>query len=238
MAGTVWSSSTLEGSMSLTGLNLTVTSSSGTGSAKSNDFRNTGKFYFEIKANTIANGGTAPGIGSPSSVLSNYVAVVVNTGYIYANNLRTQFNIGSIVANDIICYAVDIDNQLIWIRKGAAGNWNGLSTANPVTGVGGLPYNGTKYVAPYVQINATGESLTLNSGDTAFTGSVPSGFTSGWASPGDTTAALSTQTALEVVYTDINNQTPVKVSNTVLEVWTSNYLRPSVGGGAGLLIGW
>ena len=74
---------------------------------------------------------------------------------------------------------------MIWFRLGAAGNWNTSGTANPATGVGGLDLAPTGFgtafdVYPFVYLNTSGNAITANFGGTAFTGTVPSGFTSGW----------------------------------------------------------
>lgn len=70
---------------------------------------------------------------------------------------------------------------LIWARPNG-GNWNGSSSNDPATGVGGKDISSIARsgLYPVADIITSGDVCTFNFGDTAFTGTVPSGFTAGW----------------------------------------------------------
>ena len=107
--------------------------------------------------------------------------------------------LGAFAAGQIACIALDLTGQLIWFRKGAAGNWNGSGTANPATGAGGYAVSfvgaGVAAYALYSSNNATPTGLvTANFGDSAFAGVVPAGFASGF--PGTAAAAAAQARAM------------------------------------------
>jgi len=80
----------------------------------------------------------------------------------------------------VIGIAVDFSGQLIWFRVAPAGSWNGSGTANPATGVDGISISviaGSRFPTMTGQ---GGDAITANFGASAFTGVVPSGFTSGF----------------------------------------------------------
>jgi hypothetical protein len=123
---------------------------------------------------------------SPGAALNTTgCAMLTNGGTITINNV----NVGAIAAmvnGTVNPMAVDLGAKLIWFRAGAAGNWNNSGTANPATGVGGLSISALSGLIKLVGWECTFSSppvtMTLNSGSSAFTGSVPSGFTAGWPS--------------------------------------------------------
>lgn len=176
--------------------NLTYTHTSGIGTARSLSQKNSGKWYYEITAvSGIAGGqnhcaGAAKSAATDSDIVINglgggFVFQGVN-GIIFANDTAPGLSLGSNIANgDIIGFAVDLDNDKIWIRKAPSGNWNGqaIGSQNPAGNVGGASlsnYSSTT-MAPFAGFEATsGGVWTANFGASAFTGSVPSGFTAGW----------------------------------------------------------
>ena len=90
---------------------------------------------------------------------------------------------GRDLPGDVIGIALDVGAQLAWFRVAPSGNWNGSGTANPATGTGGLSLASITNVddCPLVGFfPGIGESATANFGDSAFSGAVPSGFTTGW----------------------------------------------------------
>jgi hypothetical protein len=96
-------------------------------------------------------------------------------------------SLGAFSAGGVACWALDALRGLLFVRNGAAGNWNGSATANPATGDGGLPIfdiGGLGLLPLYpcvsfLNANTTGQ-VTGNFGDSAFSGVVPSGYTSGF----------------------------------------------------------
>ncbi len=100
------------------------------------------------------------------------------------NTNVTAVNTATFTVNDVIGIAIDLDNKRAWWRKNT-GSWIGTSgTPDPATDTNGfdisnmLSNNGRVY--PGVMICGTSGKWTANLGGSAFTGSVPSGFTSGW----------------------------------------------------------
>jgi hypothetical protein len=93
----------------------------------------------------------------------------------------------SIANGDVIGIAVDLTAQLVWFRICPSGTWNGSGTANPATGVGGISISSisTGLLFPMYTVGASvGNNVTANFGASAFSGALPSGFTSGWLGAG------------------------------------------------------
>jgi hypothetical protein len=75
---------------------------------------------------------------------------------------------------------------LVWFRDATAnGNWNNSGTANPATGAGGIAFTTSAnpvYFAYIKSPSVTGGTCTVNTGTSAFSGAVPSGFSPWYAS--------------------------------------------------------
>lgn len=219
MTNTVFTTSN---TMTLTNGGLTAKATSSTADyARSEDTKDSGKFYLEFKFDSSAGlGTTAVGLAPVSRVYSGATPqlglVVGGNGSVYANSAAiTAAALGAVATNDVICCAVDFGLRAVWFRKGAAGNWNNSATANPATGAGGLFWSTMAFLAPYVQFGNTTDQVTLNSGDTAFTGTVPTGFTSGW--PTGSTSAVVSQLGAEVFQSGAISD--LRVSQLGAEVW-------------------
>jgi len=189
MANTTWNATDLSAT-TLSGGNLTATST-GTGgyvrAVGTQPANAAGKFYWEVKPTTW--GGANSGVGfcsslrsAPSGAAPVEVCLVYKSGNIWVNNAASGSTLGTRAANDVIGVALDLGAQLAWFRVAPAGNWNGSGTANPATGAGGLSvavvsnYDAT----PAMMWGASGDVVVGDFGDTAFVGSVPAGFTSGF----------------------------------------------------------
>jgi uncharacterized protein (TIGR02217 family) len=92
---------------------------------------------------------------------------------------------GAEASRDRAQWCIDTDNKLVWIKRYYDTQWNGSGTADPVAGVGGIPYTLTGPIfAASAQLTYsayTETSLTFNFGASAFLGTVPTGFTA-WGS--------------------------------------------------------
>jgi hypothetical protein len=115
----------------------------------------TGKRYLEFKpaSTSFAAFGFAGGgsriidldSGSPGNFGEAYHGQVgiTNGGAVKAipfhgvGGAVTISTVATWAANDDLCFAIDLDAALLWIRTNA-GNWNNSGTANPSTGVGGI----------------------------------------------------------------------------------------------------
>jgi hypothetical protein len=215
------------GSVTLSGGNLIATSSSGTGAAGSADaFRvpSSRLVYFEYAFNVRASANTSAGFGpvgqayTAFNVAPNSEVLLQSAGGLYESGAAV-LAFGALVNGDVICFAIDLNHGLYWVRKNT-GSWNTSATADPVAGTGGrsIPFS---YIAPVINLGATSEQVTANFGGSAFAQTVPSGFTSGWASPGDTTALLQSQVGIEAYYQDNATGTLMQVSQIGIEVFRS-----------------
>lgn len=195
MANTTWNPADLT-NLTLSGGNLVATASSGNGGVRAVDRFLTGKYYFEVTETFSLGGGTMTiGVANANANLS--------TGYNAPTNVATVFNnsgssifvnsgtaVGSLgvtlVTGNIISVALDLDNKRIWFRLAPSGNWNGSGTANPATNTGGFDITalfggGSLTIGPAAFFGSSGSRVaTANFGNTAFSGAVPAGFTSGF----------------------------------------------------------
>jgi hypothetical protein len=190
--GTPAASAGCDGTFTLSNSNKTATTTGGSNDAcfSNTTFRSAGKWYFEA---AITAGGTAGssllGIADPAftgalGVGPTSIGLFPDTGGGQAvwKSAGTNTNVG--VGNG--CYAagpstgtwgfrVDMDAHTIaCTNNGSTFSSNYSWTPNT---------NGPALAAPVIQGNTNGYSVTLNTGNTAFTYSIPVGFTkwcSGW----------------------------------------------------------
>lgn len=171
---------------------------------------NSGKWYFELHMTTWASIYTSCGIATALAVLSTVgtattqteAALLAQGGFCTINGNNTSINLGSLTSGVTIGVAVDVTAGLVWFRVCPSGNWQGSSTANPATGVGGASFVGASagiyggFIAPSQILpifcpGTGGETCTANFGGSAFSGAVPAGFNSGIHSPGPTKLQVS-----------------------------------------------
>jgi hypothetical protein len=233
MANTTWSPTDKSAGITLTGGNLIATNSGGgTNSVRALDKQVTGKFYWECTCNTISSVITGVGIhaGWVSFVSGGYSSavgtcgVIQSGGGVYVDGSHSgQPSLGALVAGNVICVAVDAGARLIWFRVGAAGNWNGSAANNPATGVGGVPFTSLGIgiqIYPSAVFGTISDQVTANFGDTAFTGAVPAGFTSGFTAGAVIgTNELASQIAAEHWASMIPPQ--MQATQTAIEHWAS-----------------
>jgi hypothetical protein len=199
------------------------------------DLQYTGKFYFEVTVNVnVGNNhclgfvpaGTVLGTTFANNLASSFAGrqAIVNSANssVYINGVIALNLSGTAwVAGTLVCIAIDLDAGLVWFREGAAGSWNTSASANPATGAGGVA---TGYVRtpvyPVFQSTTSGQQVTANFGDAAFSGAVPSGFTSGWpaGATAPSLAAAVTQSALEQ-WADGNPA--ARLTSVALEHWAT-----------------
>jgi hypothetical protein len=174
MANTTWST-TDRLNVTLSGGNLVVTNSASAGGVRSVDKLLTGKYYWEIvnstaSANSVV--GVAPSGASLATAASGvgWAGVNCSNGNIAINGTG-QTGIGAIASGASICIALDLSNQRVWFRNGAAGNWNGSAANNPATNVGGysIALLGGPAYPFYALMECTGGSGVVTANfDTAF----------------------------------------------------------------------
>ncbi len=156
--------------------------------------QSTGKYYFEYTINNLAATGvnvdTTWGVALTSasySGLPNAVnAFLMNqAGLVFSNHASYGTPFGQRASGNIIGIAINFDNQKIWFRIAPSGDWNNTPGGDPVTNAFGHTTAGLiGAMVPIVgfggYVGVAGNVITANFGATAFSGAVPSGFTSGW----------------------------------------------------------
>jgi hypothetical protein len=141
-----------------------------------------GKFYFEMRRDTVGADGALYGICSTDYV----VGVSGNVARYYSAD--GKFYVGaaapvigaSTAAGDVISFAVDFTNLLIWCRVNS-GLWNGSGTGNPATAVGGLPFGTDQEHMVFCSVDAL-EACTIRASSPVYTLTPPVGFGE-WNSP-------------------------------------------------------
>lgn len=185
-----------------TNANLTVQGGVGfslanSGVAQTLEGKKSGKWYVEFTC--VAVSGNADGVGIvPSWGAAGFIGNTSNSapsndcgwGYFTNNHIswknvtQTSVNQATWGAGDVIGIAIDLTNGRAWWRKNT-GLWVGTSgTPDPATNTNGfdishLTSNNCR-VYPAVNLSGSAAKFTANFGASAFTGTVPSGFTSGW----------------------------------------------------------
>src|SRR5580765_3480148 len=185
--------------VSFSGGNLVASAASvaADGGLVGKDGKSTGKYYFEVNVSSSGFGvNSCVGVETLSPAW-NIIApnstsgcVTYSGGSIWYNGGSQTGTLGLWVTGDTICVALDLTNSKVWFRRNG-GNWDGNATHNPATNTGGISIS--TLVAsgrPWFIFTNVGSgevsTYTLNSGDTTFAQSVPSGFTSGWPDNGAT----------------------------------------------------
>ena len=118
--------------VTLTNANTTVTSNASGGSTNCTLGMNSGKWYFEVKHTSVASAwvGIVPQnlyrAGTDLFTKNYTTGIYASNPDIYQNGSNSGSLGGGISTNDIMMYAIDMDNNQIYIGKN--GNWNdGLS---------------------------------------------------------------------------------------------------------------
>jgi len=180
-----WNTLDKSANITLSGGSLVATTTSATqGACRATLSITTAKTYVEFQisnitgslwsvgfANALAGLGTAPGSDTNSAVFQpNQV------GRAFFNNASLGADYAG-VASQTVCCAFDPVAKLIWFRYGF-GYWNGSSTADPATGVGGRSVAAIA-AGPYFPVfgdNGSGGAVTARFGATDMWFPIPTGF--------------------------------------------------------------
>lgn len=232
MPNTTWSTTDKSANITLSGGNLVATTSSFPAQGvRAVHPQVSGKYYFEITLTTSGSNTNLFGLANLSADLAgagatptNSVGVFGNTGTIFLNGANTSITLGARATGDIIGIAVDLDNSLIWFRVAPSGNWNANAGFAP-GGTGGVSlssiFNALTPLRPYWSCSVFGGgAVTANFGDTAFSGTVPAGYTSGWPTSALTNVAAATQVSVEQ-WADSNPD--AQISQLAVEQWSSSF---------------
>lgn len=221
---TTWSTTDKTSGVTLSGGNLVATMSGFTPGVRSIDRLRTGKYYWECTGTTWAAAQTWIGVATARVSLSAIATstdgcTVGHAGTIFVGQTNSGATLGTRASGDIIGIALDCDTQLIWFRVAPSGNWNGNAAYAP-GGSGGISLASMATMALYAlcgSFTSSGDIITANFGASAFSGTVPVGYTSGFPSPNvPPLQAVATQLGVE----HWGPGDPVaQVTQTALEVW-------------------
>lgn len=200
---TTWNPADTDANLALSGGNLTLTTNNiSYHSARSIASHSTGKFYSEATMTAdplghawyggIANSTFAISSGG-TSLGSDANSVGYSAPWTFANGSIINTGTNGMVAGDVIGLAVDLTNKRFWFLNytlGGAGpgTWNDAgnnSTTNPTISASGIDMStgmtggGPWFAATSMQQSAVPAPavITTNYGASAFTGTIPSGYT-------------------------------------------------------------
>jgi hypothetical protein len=191
---TTWNSADANGQMAggLSGGNLTATNGgSNKGWVRTVTGRNSGKYYWEITIvdvgsyigiaditfDTTGTGGGYPGNttgGSPDTA-GIYAGTPSN---VYFNSTIAFAAPSALAVGQVLGFAFDITNLRLYIHQ----NGTYLNSGNPSAGTGYADVSvlGAATYYPFFFADQVADAVTANFGGTAFTYSVPTGFSSGF----------------------------------------------------------
>lgn len=195
LAYTVWNPDDKQANWVLSNGNLTGFNNTGvtTSLMRGTLARSTGKYYFELTADTIGSASSyVIGLANASETLVNKVGGVGSNsigieadGSVFFNNSAVVVG-GGYAAGSHPAVAVDLTAKRAWFWSPAVSKWNNDASANPATGVGGLDISSISPAALYPAFSTFGGSGaqqgTANFGATAFSLTIPAGFTA-WGTP-------------------------------------------------------
>jgi hypothetical protein len=176
-----WNPNDLSGGIVLSNGYLTATATA-VGGVRGTSSYSSGKYYYEYELRSIVSNIIGCGVCLGTSSLTNSSnpgsAFVSRTGAITINSATSSSAIPAQPELTIVAVAVDLTAKLIWFRISPSGQWNGSSTANPGTGVGGLDISAivTGPMFPVCFLGANLDVVIANFGSNAFSGAVPTGF--------------------------------------------------------------
>lgn len=177
---TTWNPADKDAGITLSVGNHVATAAAGNPNVRGTSSHSSGKWYAEFPTNSITSGGGAIGVCSGARSLTSNVytlgVMMATGGQIVDDGSITDPAFGSYNGKHIsACF--DFTNLKAWFRYNG-GNWNNSGAADPATNVGGnaATYLGSAAMFLFTWIQNAG-STTVNAGDSAFTYSIPSGFT-------------------------------------------------------------
>lgn len=194
-SGTVystWNASNKGTGLTLSNGNLKVQQTSGSGGqdvyGTGVHANNSGKWYLEFTCDATLTGNGSVGVafstGTAVSGGASYspttAAVLGRFGGSGVFGSGYGDGLGNIDGG-VVSVAVDMVNKAIWFRLNG-GNWNGSASNNPATNTGGHAFGGgysTQSLVPYCELANNPDYYTLNVGASAFSYTLPSGF-SAW----------------------------------------------------------
>lgn len=239
MANTTWNNSDKSSNVTLSGTPLVVCTQTGTGllgGVRAVDRQITGKFYWEETFTTAPGINTTVGLGTiagPNNVPPDQGSATSGpwtlgissqlSGVVSRNGATVISGVGAFSgAGTLIGIAIDLTltNPQAWFRVGAAGNWNGNAAYSP-SGAGGIPLWGPGFpIYPMCWTGGQNDVITANFGDSAFSGAVPSGYTSGFTA-GASPAVNEIVPQIGVAVWTGNASPDMRLTQAGIEVWAT-----------------
>jgi hypothetical protein len=167
-----------------------VTGGSGSGNqweiARANLGKSSGKYVFELKANT--NGANAScGLSSANTPLvgqlgASGVALGISGGGALRSTMTSTVSTAGYSCVNTLMFAIDLDAGKGWITSPSVGANVWAGGGSPQTGTyPTFRFNPGTVMYPTASVNTTyNYTITANFGATAFTKAVPAGYTAGW----------------------------------------------------------
>jgi hypothetical protein len=158
--GTVkWNYNDKEASISLYGDDFCMVQlpSAGDSGIRANTSKSSGKWYWEVYLHYIAASSDGAGVANSTYSLTAALGddtngiIYLATGLLKYNN-TTVGTFESYTTGDTICFALDKDNNKLWVRKNG-GNWNNSGTDNPATNTGGYTISVTGDLFPTAYVS-------------------------------------------------------------------------------------
>lgn len=181
----VWDSGHVGTNLTLSSTDHVATNTGGSfGAVIGTAGASSGKRYFEGTPSNLLNNNTGLGIAIAGINLNtntaNQYADLSALGSYYDGSAGHTLTSCKIANGKTCGVAIDFTSQLIWFTEDVtAPNWNGTS-ADPSTGTGGKAlwsgFSGATMYPAFMSFGGAGEKMTLNCGDSAYAGTVPTGF--------------------------------------------------------------
>lgn len=173
-----WNPDDKDWELSLSNGDLTATmDANGPGGVRATESKSSGKWYWEITINIINT--TRVAVGTSSASLAIHTGNDVNgygynsiDGYKWTNNSGVAYG-DSFIGDAVISVALDMDNGKVWFAKDGIWQASGDPAAETNEAFSGL----SGAIFPMVSIYQTDRGVTANFGASAFSYSIPSGFT-------------------------------------------------------------
>jgi hypothetical protein len=185
-ASTTWDAAAAP-NFTLSGASLIATKNLGSqwNTVRATNPKTTGKWYAEmVTTGAPSAGDVGVGICRSTYGLNNFLGNGAGSTGIrsngFGNNDGAQWAAGvadlTWANGTTIFIAVDAAAGLFWVAKNGGSMWNNNPAASPASGVGGIPLSGSGAV--YLGGTAWNppEAISINTGQSAFVGAVPSGF--------------------------------------------------------------
>lgn len=157
------------------------------GGVRSITSKSSGKLYFEFTPSLAGGADTGFGVVNGSTAFTVYAndatggANLYRSGNLWAGGSNVVPTATPIWVNgNPIGIAIDVGAKLMWATVNGTTWNNGAGT--PAAGTGGASFSGATgpFFFAFTNTNGNTDNVTVNAGATAFSFSVPSGFTAGW----------------------------------------------------------